>query len=448
MSASQWDLNWFGGGAPTLPWGDQTAAAAGQIGAGLGGAPPTPTNPANTIAQGVQGGGTSWATTQDAPPVTRLGVGTAPAAAAAPASWAGLGLGDLESANAYSTVNINGQQIKIPGYYEPGKDRSIFQNGTTAESAMGRLTRRLSDAGRAGENPGDPNVIYREMARIRDDAGANGAQTGFVHLDRFVRGANGTADRGWVGPTGQANTPYQAQSAPPTQATPQTASPATGGGIGGTSVSGTNPIINGGGGISSGMVTGGTGAAQGGGAGGGNGNINVGGAYNLKNPESVIRNFMSQHGVDPNINSGFGQFVQKLMGSIVPVLFQNMTGSNGQMALDQIGNPMDTLNGIFAGNGNLGANLSNFAGNALGQVQGNKAMQNLAPDVMQRMLGDLSALQNFGNNPYLAQANQNALDNRFSNYGDQTYRAAHGGTPQNGSLWDFIAGQGGLSGGR
>jgi len=59
------------------------------------------------------------------------------------------------------------------------------------------------------------------------------------------------------------------------------------------------------------------------------------------------------------------------------------------------------------------------------------------------MLSDLSALGNFGNNPYLQSANQFGLDQRFARYNDQQGNSLTGGAPNNTSLWDFIMGQGG-----
>jgi hypothetical protein len=165
--------------------------------------------------------------------------------------------------------------------------------------------------------------------------------------------------------------------------------------------------------------------------------INVPGAYNVANPDQVIREFMREHGIDPSRRSGFGDFVQGLMSKIVPVLFQNMysgTSPDGSpsMALDQIGNPMGMLNNIFAsGTGNLGANLKGFADNALQQFQGDPSMLNLASSQAQRRFIDLNALQTYGMNPYESLASQGALDEALAGYEDRKYQQAHGQTVAN-----------------
>jgi hypothetical protein len=130
------------------------------------------------------------------------------------AKWNGqdyvLPSGEVLPGSASFTLNIGGVDVKMPGYYDPGSatggnPKPIFMNGTYPETAMQRFSRRLNDAKNRGENINDPNVIYRELARVRDDsivalglqandpdlAAKLRAGTGFVHLDRFVRGANG-----------------------------------------------------------------------------------------------------------------------------------------------------------------------------------------------------------------------------------------------------------------
>lgn len=152
------------------------------------------------------------------------------AGAGTPAAWQGqdyrLPSGEVLPGWATFTLAMNnGTQVRIPGLYDPGSATGgvpgkIFMNGQYPANAVEWLQRRLNDAQARGENPNDPQVLYREMARVRDDAmvalGLKAddpqlaaklrAATGFVHLDRFIRGANGetgyTPGAGAPGPGG------------------------------------------------------------------------------------------------------------------------------------------------------------------------------------------------------------------------------------------------------
>lgn len=325
-------------------------------------APFAQADPAGQIASGLGAG--------------RWGGTSAPAAKPTTSSWGSMGLGDLEAANAYSTVNINGQQVKIPGYYEPGKDREIFENSGRPESAMGRLTRRLSDYARGGGDPSDPNVIYREMARVRDDAGARSGQTGFVHLDRFVRGGNG--EQGFSGPQG-ANTAYQAAapSAPATQATPQVAAQVaapqttsgTAGGTtapgntGGSNVSGQVPPM-GAGLVAGAQVAGQTSNPQGG----------VGPAYAyrmLQDPAMAYAAYRAAQGQTGRNKSAMGDFKQSLFGqALSSLLNMDLTDNPGQ-SLDNI-NQMVSGFGNAVNGGNLYGTLKSSASNMLGRIDPGK----------------------------------------------------------------------------
>ncbi len=173
----------------------------------------------------------------------------------------------------------------------------------------------------------------------------------------------------------------------------------------------------------------------------GNGSLrDVMGTYNLNHPDQVIKQFMQQHGIDPNINTGLGSFVQGIMAKIVPVLMRNLYDSGGQQSLDQAANPTAMLNSVFGtGTGNLGGNLKNFANTTLAQVQGDPAMGNLNPDVMGRMLTDLNAMQTYGMNPYQSTARQDQLDKTLSNYETGNMQQLSGTGPGNGmSLWNYI----------
>ncbi len=107
-----------------------------------------------------------------------------------------------------TTVDILGEQVALPIYWNGGTWRGDI-NGHP-EDALGMLVRRLSDAKRRGLNVQDPNVIYDEIARIRDDIMSDGINpndlermTGITGLHEFVRGTVDAAGN----PVGSATPP-------------------------------------------------------------------------------------------------------------------------------------------------------------------------------------------------------------------------------------------------
>ena len=171
------------------------------------------------------------------------------------------------------------------------------------------------------------------------------------------------------------------------------------------------------------------------------------GAFYMQDPQQAVYDYLAGMGINPNIHSLMGDFISGLMNSIAPALFQNNYGSNGQLAVDQLAHPGNLLGSIFNGNG-LGANLQAFANQAWSNVQHNPNMLNLAPAQMQRMLTDLNALSTFGQNPYQAAANQQALAQQIAAYKHQQTQAMAGNNPNSAfaqSLGSYIAGMGGIT---
>lgn len=330
---------------------------------------------------------------------------TPPAASGGTAAWAGqdyrLPSGEVLPGAASFTLDILGQQVRAPGYYDPnsatgGKPARIFQTAQGMEDAIGRFSRRLSDAARAGENPNDPNVIYRELARVRDDAmvalglspndpqlGAKlRAATGFVHLDRFVRGANGE--------------------------TGFTPAPGTGAGTAG-------------GGAGAGAAGGGAGAGtgQGSGSGAGAAGATGGGIFPSEvemelarqSPEYAIAAYRKARGGGQD-KSAVGDFREGMMGQAVRA-YLTMLGAGGPG-----GNPVGMAN---QGMGDIVKALA--SGSGVGGILRAQAQQMMGQDLsgfddkqLLAMMGAAQGAGGFGLGPFA----QYALDN---SYGDMEHLA-------------------------
>lgn len=111
-------------------------------------------------------------------------------------SWS-LPNGTVIPASAQTTIQVNGQSVVLPFYNGngmPGRGDYRFTINGHQEDALTFLARRLTDAAKRGLNVQDPNVIYDEMSRIRDDMLAAGVPaadldraSGIGGLGNFVR---------------------------------------------------------------------------------------------------------------------------------------------------------------------------------------------------------------------------------------------------------------------
>jgi hypothetical protein len=209
-------------GYPTSdPFATGAGAAANAIASGLNPTTPPPfiTKGPSTNSPGSNVSGQPWPTT--APPATPSAT---PGSPSTPGQWGGthystaagsaakwnadgsytLPSGETLGAGNTFTLGVGGQQVRVAGNYN-GSNQALWQNNGVGETAMDRFSRRLNDLAATGANVNDPNVQYDTMARVRDDASAALQQrlgrpptaqelqqaTGFAHIDRFVRGANG-----------------------------------------------------------------------------------------------------------------------------------------------------------------------------------------------------------------------------------------------------------------
>jgi hypothetical protein len=357
------------------------------------------------------------ATTPPVPAGSGVGVGalgplvTGQAGGGGGASWSGqdykLPSGEVLPGNASFTLDIGGQQVRMPGYYDPasatgGKPAAIFKNGTYDETAIQRFQRRMLDAKNRGENINDPNVIYREMARVRDDAAvaigssdpaALRAATGFVHLDRFVRGANG-------------ETGYTSAAIPGQQ--------------GGNTVDPYSPLNNQ---AQPGQASGAPATAPGQQMGqpGGQGSTD----YNLylqNNKVGRMAELLTRLGL------GTPQRQRSFVGSTLANTYTDLFdpwmqtqgfGSNANVA-DNFSNLMDNFVGKMQGSGGMGA----IAGDANAAIQaitggGSKLAQGLGDTELFGLLKGFNQLANTPMNPWMQQAYGNLSDDALFSYAQQ-----------------------------
>lgn len=292
--------------------------------------------------------------------------------------------GEVLPAYAMTTITTRrGTAIKVPSMWNNGGDV------LGGESAIGMYQRRMSDAEATGENPNDPNVMYREMARVADDAAARGltpAQTGMVHLDRFQRGANG--ETGFVNGAGTANAPDPHVAAWRT-AIGNTVNPST---AGASPVSGFTPGLGGGAPQTPPAPTAAPTAppAQTGSAAGGQPSY-YGQAPGIlaENPGAAYRALLQRVGIDPAVHGQFEDYLKKHLANATVALI-NAARGNGQLPTDINA----TLNQIgqqaFGPNGNWNQYTSQIADNTLknlGSTYGTNARADQVEMWVQQLLG-------------------------------------------------------------
>lgn len=303
-------------------------------------------------------------------------------------------------------------------------------------------------------------TFLKNVARLKRDymapenaqRGLNWQNSGFAGYDRLAQGG-----QGGVGGAAQAAATSgqgRGRSDQPSYSGPGVIGTAASGGNsggqqnqGGSNVNPLQPPMG------SGLVTGGQSAGvttQPGGsirpATGGNGTFGGAGFANQADPESATRQYMMSHGADPDSNGFFGDFIRKLMGNLVPALMSLTLDGSGKPALDQLANLNGLLDPIFYGGaGTLGGNLAGFADKAQGGLRG--AMGGLGADTQASLLRNLTALRTVGQNPYLASATNNRLDNSINAAKDYGFGLAQQGktTPKEWNLGDWIMNRPGMA---
>ncbi len=326
--------------------------------------------------------------------------------------------------------NVGKTGAKIPVNYNPNADTFRHEfNGQAAEQSRTRVARWAGDNMRDA-GMGAQDAYNAALARLKRDMGNNWQQSGFdlsgiqaapAGNDRFVPQVQGM----------QGATPAPAAQTAPPAAAPSgvgaTPPPATGAG-GQQGQGGTGMAQPMGGGLATGdraaVAAGGPGTA-------------LAGQYNAAHPEDVVNAYMRDHGVDPLGHTGFGNFMKSLMNKIVPTLFNTTLDAKGMQSQDMLANPMAMLGQIF-GQGQLGGNLRGHANDVLGQLQGSQQLQNLDPEIMQRLLTEVNGLSNYGSNKYQALASQSGLDDALTGYDTAQYNTANTGQVDPRTLWQFL----------
>ena len=330
-------------------------------------------------------------------------------------NWS-LGQGAVDQGTGYRMLTgYNGQQDTARWSYANNASENSWDHWT-------RLRNSLVQQGWGVQQAGDEAL--KEMAAVFKAQGGNWGATGFGAVpgitDSSAAGGSGTG-------------------APPTDGS------AGGGGTGMPATGAADVNLAGGAGgnnAANGSAASGTGTA-----GSGTGNLSgTLGAFYMQRPENAVYDYEKSIGINPAVHSFMGDWAGQLMNSIAPALFQNNYGADGKLAVDQLQNPGNLLGAIFANGQGLGGNLRNFANTAWAKVTGNPNLMNRPPAEMQRMLSDLNALSTFGQNPYLAAANQDALKQAIARYQSGQTAALRSGNNAalNQTLGSYIAGAGGL----
>ena len=338
-------------------------------------------------------------------------------------SWT-LPNGTVIPANTATTINVNGQQVALPVYWNGGTYR--FNLDGHQEDALTFLARRLTDAANRGQNVQDPNVIYDNLARIRDDMRAAGVAdadlerlSGITGLHEFVRG-------------NQVDANYTPPAAPGTApGTP--AAPAAPGGTA-VSVPGLDPTNGGGQG---GVTPGGSGNPQ--------YNLDLQGNEVLRTAALLQRLGLGSPMAQSNmLGATRAQRATQLLDPWMQT--QGMTGGN---VADNFSSLMDKFVGYLTQSGGMGA----IAGDARAAAQalpGNPLFANAPDNETIGMLKGFNQLANLPMNPWLQRAYGNLQDQSIAQYGNKLNEAAQGGLPldfnylgyiQQNPLFQFLTGQ-------
>lgn len=431
------DPNSWGGNVP--PMGGSGTPPTGTGWTDQGVKPFTGASGASSaIANGLTGG-------QQA--VNNLGTGRAATApGVTPTAWSGSTGGhtgstyNIQGFNPWTNLaQYNGGQYTTAGGQGEARATSSTPGGEDDINRVFRWTNDIMKAQGIGQNdPRAAQVFAANVERLKSEYGANGANWANSRFANFGAPGNPTAQGQQAGQQGQQ------QPGPPgppvaqqqQQVPPQGQQGGTGGQVAAQTTSGTGGQPG---------TTGGPGMSQGAQSNQSDPNSlkTMGGAAVLNDPAAAVQMFMQAHGMNANSHSAMGDFVRGLMGSLAPTLFQNATsGTNPdgspKQAIDQLSDPVGFLNNIFANGQGLGQNLSGFAQKAIGQYTPDQ-LKNMQTPALQAMLGNLSALTNFGNNQYMQNANKTILGQQFQDFHTKGVNNLINGVPDDGrGLWDFI----------
>lgn len=163
------------------------------------------------------------------------------------------------------------------------------------------------------------------------------------------------------------------------------------------------------------------------------------GALNLAYPQQASRAYMKSHGMNPDSNMPFGDFIRKFYNTVVPLLLKTTTDQSGAPALDQAADLNTLLDPIlYGGAGTLGANLIGHADKVQGALTG--SMGGMDPDIQKDLLRALLGLRSLPANPYLSNAMNNRTENAINASDDYAFGLAQqGGTvPGEWNLGDWI----------
>lgn len=300
-------------------------------------------------------------------------------------SWT-LPNGTVVPPNARTTINVNGQQVALPFYNGngmPGRGDFRFNIDGHQEDALTFLARRLTDAQKRGLNITDPNVIYDEIARIRDDMRAAGVQdadldraSGIGGLQNFVRSGESAAAAGNGAPPGTApQTGGGGQ--PPASNVPQTGDPTP-----------DNYLDN---------------------------PANIGKAASDQTAAYNLYKLWASGGKSSKSGGPFGSFMDSYFGPIAQAAI-NAAGAGGQLPSD-LTQLFSMLKSGMAGGGNLFQNLQSMGQKAMQQVLGSGAGQDY--DTIKNSAGMFAPLAQFGLNPIYRGIYGRQLEDAFASMEDR-----------------------------
>jgi hypothetical protein len=322
-----------------------------------------------------------------------------------------------------TTINVNGKQVALPVYWNGGTWRG--DNNGHPEDALSMLARRLIDAERRGLNASDPNVIYDEIARLRDDIMSDGINpndlerlTGITGLHEFVRGKVDAAGK----PVGTVAPPGATGSGPTVPGTP---------GAPGADGAGAAP---------------GTGSAPGA---GGDPQYDL---FLQQDKAARLAALMDRVGLGtPMRQRGvYGKAVGGALSDLLDPWVQTQGIGGGDVS--DISGLIDQFAGRFNAGGGGVASVASDARNAARQAAGNPTYtQGLDDPEIIAMLKGFNQLGSVGYNPWMQRAYGNLQDDSvFEFYNAVNQQARGGGDPagirylpyiQRNPLYGFLTGQ-------